>query len=207
MRVSLDQLSIALQVDVAVEGQVEALVSRAVQWGGHVDIYVNNAARFVFGAVNTVSNEGQELHTTSQTPELAAVSPLQSAVPSPFTYCLLADWDLALSVNVKGYAFGTKHASLAMSKQNEQATNNNSASQQSSANWPYAILNIASTGGVSAVANMVPYCTTKGAVIQMTKNCALDLAKHKIRWARPCCSKCKCRTTHHYQSVNSACLC
>lgn len=61
MRVSLDQLSIALQVDVAVEGQVEALISRAVQWGGHVDIYVNKAARLVFGAVNTVSNEGQDL--------------------------------------------------------------------------------------------------------------------------------------------------
>ena len=63
MRVHPQQFPTAVQVDVAVEAQVEALVSRAVQWGGHVDIYVNNAATFVFGAVNTVSSEGQELHT------------------------------------------------------------------------------------------------------------------------------------------------
>ena len=115
--------------------------------------------------------------STSQPPtELAAVSPLHSD-----HHLLLADWDLALGVNVKGYAFGTKHASLAMSKQNEQASSSSSGSQQGSTTWPYAIVNIASTGGVIAVANMVPYCTTKGAVIQMTKNCALDLAQHKIR--------------------------
>lgn len=94
---------------------------------------------------------------------------------------LAADWDLALGVNVKGYAFGTKHAALAMKKQAEQVVSTDDSTQQEQANWPYSILNISSTGGQLAVADMVPYCSTKGAVIQMTKSSALDLAKYKIR--------------------------
>lgn len=88
-----------------------------------------------------------------------------------------ADWDLALGVNVKGYAFGLKHASLAMTQQLQTLP----FKDKSDDSWPFAILNISSTGGVSAVPNMVPYISTKGAVIAMTKSCAMDLAKHKIR--------------------------
>ena len=81
-------------------------------------------------------------------------------------------------MNVKGYAFGLKHASKAMRQQLQTAP---SDEHKSADTWPFAILNISSTGGVSAVPNMVPYISTKGAVIAMTKSCAVDLAKHKIR--------------------------
>lgn len=51
--------------------------------------------------------------------------------------------------------------------------------------WPYSILNVASVASFCAFKDMAPYCTGKGAVAQLTKSSALDLAKHKIRSARP----------------------
>ncbi len=47
-----------LQVDMSDEEQVENLVLKAVEWGGKLDIWVNNAAKFVFGAATTASNAG-----------------------------------------------------------------------------------------------------------------------------------------------------
>ena len=50
--------------------------------------------------------------------------------------------------------------------------------------WPYSILNVASVASFCAFKHMAPYCTGKGAVAQLTKSSALDLAKYKIRSAR-----------------------
>ena len=50
-----------MQTDVSDEAQVQALVAAAVKWGGSIDLYVNNAAKFAFGTVNTVSNTGMRL--------------------------------------------------------------------------------------------------------------------------------------------------
>ena len=93
-----------------------------------------------------------------------------------------ADWDSALSINLKGYAFGMKHASQAMIDQAKQAadkeaTNNSSEDTRSQ----YAIVNLSSTAGVIAQPDMVPYCTTKAGILGMTRSCALDLGKHNIR--------------------------
>ncbi len=46
------------QVDVSDEKQVEELVDKAITWGGKLDIWVNNAAKFVFGAATNASNAG-----------------------------------------------------------------------------------------------------------------------------------------------------
>lgn len=43
-----------------------------------------------------------------------------------------------------------------------------------------AIVNVSSTAGLVGVSNLLAYCTSKGAVIQMTKSAALDVAKDKI---------------------------
>jgi len=69
-----------------------------------------------------------------------------------------------LSVNVRGYALTTKHVVPLMKKQNYGS-----------------IINIASTGGLVAISNFLPYATTKGAIIQMTRNLALDLGSFNIR--------------------------
>ena len=88
-----------------------------------------------------------------------------------------AEWDLALAVNVKSYAFGLKHASIAMAAQSEKSP----SADKPHDIWPFAVVNIASTGGERAVPDMAPYSTTKGAVIALTKSCAVDLAKQRIR--------------------------
>ena len=40
------------------EKQVEELVAKAITWSGKLDIWVNNAAKFVFGAATTAGNAG-----------------------------------------------------------------------------------------------------------------------------------------------------
>lgn len=89
-----------------------------------------------------------------------------------------ADWDQALGVNVKGYALGTKHASLAMSQQQAASVEASNSEHQV---WPYSILNIASVNSFRAFKDLSPYCAAKGAVAQLTKSSAYDLAKFKIR--------------------------
>lgn len=139
--------SIGCQVDVSDEKQVEELVAKAITWSGKLDIWVNNAAKFVFGAATTASN---------------------------------ADWDLALAVNVKGYAFGIKHASIAMIKQRQEA-GNESRLDSESADLGHAIVNVSSISAFMAQPAFVPYSSTKAAVNEMTRCCALDLGKHSIR--------------------------
>jgi len=52
-------------VDVSDEKQVEELVVKAITWGGKLDIWVNNAAKFVFGAATTASNAGNLFNPSS----------------------------------------------------------------------------------------------------------------------------------------------
>ena len=47
------------QIDVSEESQVKDLVAKAVSWGGRLDIWVNNAAKFVFGEVTTATDAGK----------------------------------------------------------------------------------------------------------------------------------------------------
>ncbi len=74
------------------------------------------------------------------------------------------DWSHVLNVNVRGYALTVKHVVPIMKKQNFGS-----------------IINIASVGGVVAHSNFLPYSTSKGAIIQMTRNLALDLGSFNIR--------------------------
>ncbi len=74
------------------------------------------------------------------------------------------DWTRMLSVNIKGYALVIKHA-LPIMKRNG------------------SIINIASISASRAqIPNQTIYNSTKAAVVQMSKNIALDVwATHKIR--------------------------
>ena len=47
------------QIDVSDEGQVKSLVAKAASWGGRLDIWINNAAKFVFGEAITATNAGK----------------------------------------------------------------------------------------------------------------------------------------------------
>ena len=74
------------------------------------------------------------------------------------------DWSRVFDVNVRGYALVVKHVSPILKKQGSGS-----------------IVNIASIGGMVAIAPNVLYPTTKGAVISMTRNLALDLGAFNIR--------------------------
>ena len=82
-----------------------------------------------------------------------------------------ADLDAALATNVKGYAFGVKHAARAMQRNPGDARKLTAG----------AIVNIASTSGLVAQPGFVPYSMTKAAVMQLSRCAALDLSKHGIR--------------------------
>ncbi|CAF1276643.1 unnamed protein product [Adineta steineri] len=74
------------------------------------------------------------------------------------------DWSHVMNINIRGYALMIKHIVPILKKQNYGS-----------------IINISSCGGLVAHSNFLPYSTTKGAIIQMTRNLALDLGVFNIR--------------------------
>jgi len=74
------------------------------------------------------------------------------------------DWERSLGVNVIGTALVTKYAAEAMKKSGGGA-----------------IVNLSSISAWVAQPNFFVYSATKGAILQMTRNMAMDLAPAKIR--------------------------
>ena len=75
----------------------------------------------------------------------------------------VADWEKVLRVNVIGTALVAKYAARAMMASGG------------------AIVNLASMSGIVAQRDFATYNSSKGAVLNMTRCLALDLAPHKIR--------------------------
>ena len=74
------------------------------------------------------------------------------------------DWRRLFAVNVDGVFYASRAAARAM-----VATGGG------------AIVNIASISGIVASPNVTAYCTTKGAVIMLTRAMAIDFARQNIR--------------------------
>ena len=51
----------ALQVDMAKEAEVEALIRHTISTHGRLDVFVNNAARYVFADALEVTEEGESV--------------------------------------------------------------------------------------------------------------------------------------------------
>ncbi len=117
--------------DVSQESQAQALVERAVSEYGAINVLVNDAAAFVFGEVQDVTD---------------------------------AEWQRVLGVNVLGPSYMVKHALEPM-----KAAGGGS------------IVNIASVSSFVAQPAFVPYNTSKGALLQLTRCLAMDLAPDNIR--------------------------
>jgi len=73
-------------------------------------------------------------------------------------------WDRAFSVNVKGYAFMAKHTIPVMKEKKSGS-----------------IVNVGSISSFIAQPAFVPYNTTKGAILQLTRCLALDIGEWNIR--------------------------
>ncbi len=117
--------------DVSRESDVRALADAAATAYGGVDTLVNDAAAFVFGTVEQVSD---------------------------------ADWRRVFGVNVLGTSYAVKHALPHMR-----------------AAGGGAIVNIASVSSFIAQPAFVPYNASKGALLQLTRCLAMDLAPDNIR--------------------------
>jgi len=74
------------------------------------------------------------------------------------------DWDRVLAVNVKGAAFCVKYVVPHLRKSGGGS-----------------IVNLGSISSFTATSGFLPYATTKGAIIQMTRCLALDLGVDNIR--------------------------
>ncbi len=75
------------------------------------------------------------------------------------------EWDYTFDVLVKGVFFGIKHAARVMRKQGQGG----------------AIINTASTAGLSGGSGPLVYSAAKAAVINLTKAAAVQLAPDRIR--------------------------
>jgi NAD(P)-dependent dehydrogenase (short-subunit alcohol dehydrogenase family) len=75
-----------------------------------------------------------------------------------------ADWEKVMGVNVFGAGYGAKHV-LPVMKDSGGGS----------------IVNIASVSSFIAQPAFVPYNTSKGALLQLTRCMALDMAPHKVR--------------------------
>lgn len=144
---------------------VRAMVRSAVDEYGGLHVLVNNAVRFVFGHVAGAGTRGGD--------------GLDREVSD-------ADWDAVFRTNVVGYARAIEEAvpyfrensleggPVYDNDQGEGVTRINAASRGS-------VVNIASVSGYIAQPSFVPYNASKGAVLQLTRCCAMDLAPDKIR--------------------------
>ncbi|CAF2644193.1 unnamed protein product [Rotaria sp. Silwood2] len=74
------------------------------------------------------------------------------------------DWSHIMNINVRGYALMVKYIAPILKKQNSGS-----------------IINFASTAGLVAHSTFLPYSTSKAAIIQLTRNLALDLGSFNIR--------------------------
>jgi len=123
--------AVFVRTDVSREAEVEGMVKAALAAYGAVNVLVNNAAVFVFGQVENVTD---------------------------------ADWQRVLGVNLIGPAYCVKHALPALK-----------------AAGGGTIVNIASISSFIAQPAFIPYNASKGALIQLTRCLALDLAPFNIR--------------------------
>jgi NAD(P)-dependent dehydrogenase (short-subunit alcohol dehydrogenase family) len=79
--------------------------------------------------------------------------------------CTAETWDRVLGVNVKGYAYVVKHA-LPLLRRSQRSP---------------SIVNLGSISSFIAQPAFVPYNTSKGAILQLTRCLAMDLAADNIR--------------------------
>ncbi|MAR34182.1 MAG: short-chain dehydrogenase [Chloroflexi bacterium] len=97
----------------------------------------------------------------------------------------IKDWEKVLGVNVIGYANCVKHSLDSLKKNNDSS-----------------IINIASVSSFIAQPEFVPYNTSKGAVIQLTRCLAMDLAEYNIRVNSICPGSIRTRATDkHIKSL------
>lgn len=75
-----------------------------------------------------------------------------------------ADWDRVMAVNVKGTFLMSKYAIPAMARAGGGS-----------------VINVASVAGLVGIPRMAAYCAAKGAIVNLTRNMAVDFARQGVR--------------------------
>jgi NAD(P)-dependent dehydrogenase (short-subunit alcohol dehydrogenase family) len=122
--------AIGFKADVAKEAEVDAMMAKALEEFGRVDVLVNNAGVNIRGAIDEVSYE---------------------------------DFKKVQDVNVNGVWLCSR---AVLSHMKERGSGR--------------IINLSSALGLVGLADRTPYATSKGAVAQMTRALALEVAKQGI---------------------------
>ncbi|MBC3193109.1 SDR family oxidoreductase [Pseudonocardia sp. C8] len=125
-----------LDADAGKRDDVQAVVDRAVQAFGRLDIMVNNAG--IFTGLHTIVDETEE------------------------------EFDKTMLVNCKSVWLGCKSAITQMRRQDVVDGTRG------------RIVNIASIGGLVGLAMEPAYCTAKGAVVNLTRQLAVDFSPERI---------------------------
>ena len=123
--------ALGLQVDVAVDAEVEAAVAQLHERYGHVDVLVNNAGYLRPGTALTQTIE---------------------------------DWDRTFGVNVRAMFLLSRAILPGMVERGAGS-----------------IVNIASTAGLVGEADNIAYATSKGAVVNLTRQLAADFSSAGVR--------------------------
>ncbi|TDI88132.1 MAG: SDR family oxidoreductase [Chloroflexi bacterium] len=140
--------AVFVETDTSDSASVKAAVAAAVAAHGEVDLLVNNAAAFVFGKVEDVTQD---------------------------------DWMRVFGVNVIGYANCVREVLPSMRRSSGGA-----------------IVNIASVSSFIAQPDFIPYNASKGAVAQLPRCLAMDLAKDNIRVNAVCPGAIRTRATDRH---------
>lgn len=141
------------QTDTSNSGSVSAMAAAAKERFGGVDVLVNNAAAFVFGGVEEVTE---------------------------------ADWERAFGVNVIGYANCVREV-LPLMKEAGGGS----------------IVNMSSISAFIGQPEFIPYNATKGAILNLTRCLAVDLAPDNIRVNAICPGAIRTGgTDRHIESLN-----
>jgi NAD(P)-dependent dehydrogenase (short-subunit alcohol dehydrogenase family) len=150
--------------DVSDETAVTKTVDEVVSRFGTIHILVNNAVRFEFGHLlpeGTGSGTGTDHNVTKEA------------------------WDRVFNINVRGYANFIKAVGKVMNKNEPAGTVYTNVQKRGTstidARDKGSIINICSVSSYIAQPEFVPYNCSKGALLQLTKCCAMDFAKLKIR--------------------------
>ncbi len=140
--------ALAHVTDTSDPGSAKAAVAATLDAFEQVDILVNNAAAFVFGGVEEVTQ---------------------------------ADWDRVFGVNVIGYANMVRECLPALRAAGQGV-----------------VVNIASISSFIAQPGFIPYNTSKGAVMQLTRCLAMDLAPDNVRVNAICPGEIRTRATDQH---------
>ena len=140
--------SLFCKTDTSDSASVAAMATAAVERFGTVDVLVNNAAAFVFGTVEEVTQE---------------------------------DWNRVFGVNVIGYANCVRELLPAFRAAGRGA-----------------VVNVASMSSFIAQPEFIPYNASKGAVAQLTRCLAMDLAAENIRVNAVCPGAIRTRATDRH---------